>query len=270
MFEWLFYSTNNPCEQDILNTLSYFFECENEQLFVSILNRAIEEKSGIHVEFFRNMCENARFTKHTVNIAKNMLVKWHSDLIDVSSEYLRKENSIVAFAIGSEKSKFNKLFYEPIRKSLSMNNEEFRKFLSKLRKYSHDEIESNITSTQKYNLCIFGDPIAHMIENVPCNDDIPILTVYKNKINRYPDIYNSLNVTDSTPLSQENVDLIMDNVVSDYPVFIICECVGKDLVLPPNVYAVYTKNTQSWGKQFVPYTISNRYDIFKNALDFVL
>lgn len=266
MWKWLF-SSKEPTEEDALGVLDYFRYTSDVDFFMKSLKSAVEKWPGIQTTFLKQFA-SGQVLEATVEMIKAMMIEWPEELKPVMAGLLKAENVVAAMAMGSEKSKFNKSYYALVRDEMKMQSEEFRKHLVGIRK-GWDVVSKTFPSTKQYSLCLFNEPFVFNITNIPCNQDLPIITMYKENVEKHEYLYDPTNLPLDTPLTQKNVYEFQKHASKEHPIVIVAGNVDENVYVPENVWIVFTNSTKSWGERIVPFFNEKGHSVLKNMMDFM-
>lgn len=266
MFSW-FFSTSTPTEQDGLKVLDHLRYTSDVEFFMKTLKSAVSIWPGIHVAFLPQFA-NGELLESSVEMLKAMMAEWPEDLAVPMAGLLNANSIVAAKAMGSEKSKFNTLYYTPVRNALKMTAEDFRKFLVTTRK-GWDVVLRTCETTKPYCLCLFNEPLMFNITNIKCNEDIPIITMYKGEIKRHPYMYDPVETPLETPLTQKDIYTLQKEAKTKEPIVIIASNIGENVYLPNNVWVVFTNSTKSWGDRVIPFFHEKGHSVLTNMIDFL-
>lgn len=266
MWSWLF-SSKEPTEKEALTVLDFFRYTSDVEFFMTTLKGAVEKWPGIQSTFLKEFA-TGQVLEATVEMVKAMMIEWPEELKPVMAGLLKAENVVAAMAMGSEKSKFNKSYYTLVRDEMKMQSEEFRKHLVSIRK-GWEVVSKTFPSTKPYCLCLFNEPLVFNITNIPCNKDLPIITMYKDKVEKHEYIYDPTNLLLEKPLMQKDIYEFQKHANTEHPIVIITGNVDKNVVVPENVWIVFTNSTDSWGDRIIPFFNEKGHSVLKNMIDFI-
>lgn len=264
MFGW-FFPSSSPTKQDALAVLDRFRYSSDVEFMVKTLKNAMDTWKNIHVSFLSQLAKGESY-ESTVELMKGMMTEWPEDLAQTMSDLLKSENVCAAKAMGSEKSKFNKQYYTLVRNAMKMSSEDFRKFLVAIRKGMEDA-PLVVEGTKPYCLCLFNEPLVFNITNLKCNEDVPIITLYKGVIKRHPYMYDPVETQLDAPLTQNDVYTLQKEAKTNVPLVILAANIDENVVLPENVWVVFTESTKSWGSRIVPFFNENTNSVLLNMIN---
>lgn len=266
MFSWLY--SHTPKEEDALKVLDYLRYTSNVEFFMRVLKSAVETWPEIHIAFFKQYVDGKDLLESSVDMVKMMMIEWPEDLSKPMAGLLNANNIVAAKAMGSEKSKFNKTYYTEVRKAIKMSPTDFRAFLVEARK-GWDLVNKNYDTTKPYCLALFNEPLVFNITNIKCNEDIPIISMYKGEINKHDYMYDPTKTQLETPLTQADVYKLQKNLDQDVPLVIISTNIDENVVPPKNVWLIFTETTKSWGDRIVPFFHEKGHSVIVNLMDFL-
>jgi len=266
MFGWLF-SSKAPTEEDALKVLNYLRYTTDVEFFMVTMKSAVERWPDIH-KTFMPLLATGDALEATVEMIKAMMKEWAEDLVPVMAAVLNAESVVAAMAMGTEKSKFSEGYYTLVRNEMKMPSNDFRKHLVTIRK-GWEVVARNFPVTKAYNLCLFNEPIAFNITNISCNVDVPIITMYRDQVEKHEYIYDPTNLPLDAPLTQRHVYDFQKHASSEHPVVIITNHIDENVYPPENVWLVFTESTKSWGDRIVPFFHEKGHSVLTNMVDFI-
>jgi hypothetical protein len=273
MFSYLssfvYSAQEKPTGEQILTTLWY---CTKTERVIKIVNKMTKINQKTPLMFMQQLSEE-KVSSNTHKIIKEILTLYNAPkwgvckyIADLMNDKTPCIAAACAIAIGSEKSKWNKKFYHKIRVLKGMEMSEWRKFLKEIKRKENYVIKEQSEKIKKYSLGLFDEPL-HACALNTSGQDVPILSVYKNKLYKNTHCRSPIEIPLETPFEQKDFHLFIGEK-KDEPLVIVTQYIGKNVVPPEGIYLCFIKDTESYSKGIYPYISGIHNSTLRNFFDF--